>query len=50
MIVADEHGVDVWQIIDPHSGFSNRRLGPNQDTGVTRSDHIGSVKTLDLSC
>ena len=30
-------------------GF-RRRLGPNQDTGVARSDQIGSVKMLDLSC
>jgi len=49
MIVAYEHGVDVWQIIDPHSGF-RLRLGPNQDTGLARSDQIGSVRMLEVRC
>jgi hypothetical protein len=49
MIVAYEHCVDVWQIIDPHTSFP-RRLGPNQDTGLARSDQIGSIKMLDLRC
>ena len=49
MIVAYEHCVDVWQSSIRTPGF-RRRLGPNQDTGLARSDQIGSVKILDLRC
>ena len=41
MIVADEHGVDVWQIIDPHSRVSSApRTYPGNRAGSFRPNWV----------
>jgi hypothetical protein len=51
MIVADEMStVSMSGKSSIRTPDVRRRFGPNQDTGLARSDQIGSVKMLEEPC